>query len=45
MWLEQDEESMLLQLDAVPEHGTIVIISNLRRDETGRLELDFDTDK
>jgi hypothetical protein len=36
----QDEDSLLLQLDAIPECGTIIIISNLRRN--GRqFELDF----
>ncbi|CAL8469147.1 g8688 [Coccomyxa elongata] len=40
----QDEESLLAQLAAMPDTGTIVIISGLRRDEAGALELDFDTD-
>ncbi|KAL3685430.1 hypothetical protein R1sor_003452 [Riccia sorocarpa] len=38
-----DEESLLAQLDAIPNTGAILIISNLRRHE-GVLELDFDTD-
>jgi hypothetical protein len=41
---DQDEESLLAQLGAMPVTGTIVIISGLRRDENGALELDFDTD-
>ncbi len=40
----QDEESLLAQLRAMPTTGTIVIISGLRRDDSGALELDFDSD-
>eukprot|EP00873_Tetraselmis_striata_P042976 jgi/Tetstr1/463240/TSEL_008171.t1 len=36
----QDEDSLLLQLDAIPECGTIIIISSLRRNGH-QFELDF----
>ena len=40
----QDEEGLLMQLDAIQGTGTIVIISNLRRNTADQLELDFDAD-
>ena len=40
----QDEAGLLMQLDAIQGTGTIVIISNLRRNTADQLELDFDAD-
>mmetsp|Transcript_13925 Transcript_13925/g.39425 ORF Transcript_13925/g.39425 Transcript_13925/m.39425 type:complete len:645 (+) Transcript_13925:244-2178(+) len=39
----KDEDSLLLQLDAIPECGTIIIVSNLRRNGH-QFELDFVSD-
>lgn len=43
VWL-QDEAGLLMQLDAIQGSGTIIIISNLRRNSADQLELDFDAD-
>ncbi|KAL3161926.1 hypothetical protein ABBQ38_009009 [Trebouxia sp. C0009 RCD-2024] len=40
----QDEAGLLMQLDAIQGTGTIIIISNLRRNSAHQLELDFDAD-
>ena len=40
----QDEAGLLMQLDAIQGTGTIIIISNLRRNSADQLELDFDAD-
>lgn len=40
----QDEAGLLMQLDAIQGSGTIIIISNLRRNSADQLELDFDAD-
>lgn len=40
----QEEAGLLMQLDAIQGTGTIIIISNLRRNSADQLELDFDGD-